>query len=187
LELLSDNALMLKVKAGDLDKLGLLFKRYGRSLFRFYYRFTRDSDQSEDLAQDVFERILKYRHTYKGDGKFITWMYHIARNVLADHVKKTKRVGFEDINNKDGKIPAFSSEEDEIQKEKDLTLMEVAISMLPDDKKELIILSKFQGLKYKEIAELLNCTENNVKIKVFRALNDLREMFNKIQATGIML
>jgi RNA polymerase sigma-70 factor (ECF subfamily) len=77
----SDKALMLKVRDGDLDRLGLLFERYHRCLYRYFYRLTSQRQTSEDLVQEVFERMLKYRHTYTGKGKFLTWMYQIARNL----------------------------------------------------------------------------------------------------------
>ena len=177
---------MLKVKAGDLDKLGLLFQRYGKSLYGFYFRMTRNAELSEDLVQDVFERVLKYRHTFRGDGKFTTWLYHLARNVLADHLKKTKKAGIStDIEDKQDKLPDLPGPEEARQKEEHLQLMELALDQLSEDKKELLLLSKLQGLKYKDIATLHNCTETNVKVKVFRAINDLREVFLKLQAKGI--
>src|SRR5690242_8089550 len=85
---------MLEVKAGQLDKLGILFERYSKSLFGFFYHMTSDKELSQDLVQNVFYRMLKYRHTFTADGKFITWMYHLARNVSADHFKKSKRFSF---------------------------------------------------------------------------------------------
>jgi RNA polymerase sigma factor (sigma-70 family) len=186
LEILTDNALMLQVKAGDLDRLGLLFKRYGKSLYGFYFRSTRNADLSEDLVQDVFERVLKYRHTYRGDGKFVTWLFHLARNVLADHIKKTKKAGqTTDLEQKQEVLADLSVPGEARQKEEHLQLMELALDQLPNDKKELLLLSKLQGIRYKDIAELHNCTEANVKVRVFRAINDLREVFMKLQAKGI--
>ena len=96
---ISDNALILQLKDGQTDKLGLLFERYNKGLYGFFYRLTSDSDASEDLVQNVFIKILKYKHTYHGDGKFSTWMFHMARNMFADHYKKMKRRGYkEDVN-----------------------------------------------------------------------------------------
>ncbi|QCR22585.1 RNA polymerase sigma factor [Pontibacter sp. SGAir0037] len=184
----TDNALMLKVKSGDLDKLGHLFKRYGRSLYGFYFRFTRDPELSEDLVQDVFERVLKYRHTYRGDGKFITWLYHLARNVLVDYHKRAARLGIrEDIGKKEEALPDTAALGEATEKEADLKLMELALDHLSEEKKELLLLTKFQGLKYKDIATIYNCSEANVKVKVFRAVQDLREAFRKIQAKGISI
>lgn len=177
---------MLQVKSGDLDKLSLLFKRYGRSLYGFYFRFTRNAELSEDLVQDVFERVLRYRHTFRGDGKFVTWLYHLARNVLADHIKKTKRAGIRtDIDEKQEVLADLTVPGEAMQKEEHLLLMESALDRLSHDKKELLLLSKLQGMKYKDIAELHKCTEANVKARVFRAINDLREVFLKLQAKGI--
>ena len=82
---------MLKVKSGDVDRMGLLFERYHRPLFGFLYHMLGGSRaSSEDLVQNVFYRMLKYRHTYTGEGEFRTWMYHLARNVLADHIRKNR-------------------------------------------------------------------------------------------------
>lgn len=188
MEIFTDNALMLKVKSGDLDKLGLLFKRYGRSLYGFYFRITRDEALSEDLVQDVFERVLKYRHTYRGDGKFITWLYHLARNVLADHIKKKKKAGISTEFGKTEEVLAdVTGTEEARQKEEYLKMMEIALDHLSEDKKELLLLSKLQGVKYKDIAVLLDCSETNVKVKVFRAINDLREAFTQLQAKGVKI
>src|SRR5690348_11487914 len=85
LEALTDNALMLRVRDGETDTLGLLFERYKRPLYGFFYGMNRDSELSEDLVQNVFFRILKYRYLFRGEGDFKTWMFHIARNVNNDH------------------------------------------------------------------------------------------------------
>ncbi len=82
---------MLQVKSGDTDKLGLLFERYNRALFGYFMRMTGCPSLSEDLVQDVFVRILKYRHTYKDEGSFMTWLFRIARNTHIDHYRKAKR------------------------------------------------------------------------------------------------
>ncbi|HNV31114.1 MAG TPA: sigma-70 family RNA polymerase sigma factor, partial [Cyclobacteriaceae bacterium] len=88
LEALSDNNLMMKVREGDLDKMGLLFERYKRPLYGFFYGLNKEQELSEDLVQNTFLRILKYRHLFRGDGDFRAWMFHIARNVNIDHHRK---------------------------------------------------------------------------------------------------
>ena len=88
---LTDNVIMLKVKNGDLDRMGLLFERYHRQLFGFIFHMTSQRELSEDLVQNVFYRMLKYRHTFRGDGEFRTWMYHVARNVIHDQGRSSKR------------------------------------------------------------------------------------------------
>jgi len=95
---------MLKVKNGDLDHLGLLYERYKKQLFGFFYNLNRDKDLSEDLVQNTFIRIIKYKHGFKGDGEFKSWMFHIARNVNIDHFKKNKK------NNETDSLEAWQEE-----------------------------------------------------------------------------
>jgi len=176
----SDKALMMKVKNGDLDKLGLLFERYNRPLFSFFYRMSKEAELCEDLVQSVFERILKYRETYTGDGKFTTWMFSIARNAHIDHYRKLKREG----------IPVEIDEErleldDEetkvvVNKQEKKDLLEMALERLDEDKREVVILSRYEGFKYKEIAEILESTEGAIKVKMFRAMKELKDLVHTL-------
>src|SRR5882757_3418662 len=85
----SDHELMLAVRAGEIRRLGDLFERYHKPLYGFFVRLTNQPSASEDLVQIVFYRILKYRHTYRDEGKFSAWIYHLARKVSADHFRKS--------------------------------------------------------------------------------------------------
>ena len=87
-EPLSDHALMLAVRDGELDALGELFERHHGPLFGFLAKLTGHRTAAEDIAQIVFQRMLKYRHTYRDDGSFTAWMYHLARRCAADHFRK---------------------------------------------------------------------------------------------------
>src|SRR5205823_4283451 len=84
-----DHALMLAVRDGELDALGELFERHHSPLFGFLVKLTGDRAGAEDIAQTVFQRMLKYRHTYRDDGSFTAWMYHLARRCAADHFRKS--------------------------------------------------------------------------------------------------
>ena len=84
----SDHELMIAVRAGEVRRLGELFERYHKPLYGFFVRLTNQPSASEDLVQIVFYRILKYRHTYRDEGKFSAWIYHLARKVAADHFRK---------------------------------------------------------------------------------------------------
>ena len=174
---------MLQVKDGQLDKLGLLFERYHKSLYGFFYRLTSDGDASEDLVQNVFMRILKYKHTYQGDGKFSTWMFHMARNLFADHYKKNKRMGYkEDVEVTDKYFrDDVNAESKRIQTE-ELDLLQNAMNHLSAEKREILVLSKFQEMRYKEIGDLLEITESAVKVRIFRALKELRIIYEKLEA-----
>jgi len=81
---------MARIQEGDIGQLGVLFERYNAKLYSYFVRLTSDRVVSEDLVQEVFLRMLKYRHTYRGEGQFTGWMYQIARNACGDHRRKWK-------------------------------------------------------------------------------------------------
>lgn len=169
---------MLQVKAGDLDKMGLLFERYHRPLFGFLFRMTGQTEASEDMVQTVFYRMLKYRHTFTGEGEFRTWMYHLARNVLADQIKLNKRAANQaDINELADRIGGGTGADDHLQQEQNQDMLSKAIEKLSGEQREVLILSRFQELKYSEIAQVLNSTEGAIKVRVHRAINELRRIY----------
>ncbi|WP_159467871.1 RNA polymerase sigma factor [Dyadobacter sp. 3J3] len=168
---------MLRVKSGDLDKMGLLFERYHRTLFSFLYHMTGRADASEDLVQNVFYRMLKYRHTFTGEGEFRTWMYHLARNVLNDSIKQNKSRYHENVHELADKIGGGISADLEFEKKQDSDMLHKAMGILSDEHREILVLSRFQELKYDEIAGILNITEGAVKVRVHRALGELKKVF----------
>ncbi len=173
---------MLNVRDGKLDHLGLLFERYKKILFGFFYNLSGDPNLSEDLVQSVFERILKYRQGFKGDGEFKLWMFHIARNVNIDHYRKTNKLQKEDIEHWRERIgDKVCNSEEAMGKAEELKILQMAIARLDMEKREVIIFSKIDGLKYKQIGELLNCSEGAVKVKVFRAMQTLKAEYLKIE------
>lgn len=182
LEKLHDNALMEKVKNGDLDKLGLLFERYKKPLFGFFYGINKDSELSEDLVQNVFVRILKYRTLYRGEGEFRSWMFHIARNVSHDHYRRKKIKANDTIDAWQDKLGSDENRMTTFQQEENLELLSLALDRLPEEKREILLLSKYQEKKYKEIGEQLGFTEGAVKVKVFRAMQDLKALFRDLEA-----
>lgn len=176
----SDINLMLKVQEGNLDKLGILFERYKTQLFGYFFRTTWDRDVSEDLVQTVFFRIIKYKHNFSGTGKFTTWMYSIAHNVFIDHYKKNTRFTYvEDFDIYKNENAVNSSEY--VENDESIEILNKALLKLPHEKKEVLVMSKYQKLKYKEIAEILGCTEGTVKAKVFRALSELKEIYKEME------
>lgn len=172
----SDNQLMLKVRDGDLDKLGILFERHQKTLYNFFLRLTNNRNSSEDLVQEVFLRMLKYRHTYRGDGKFTNWMFHISRNAHIDYFKKQGREQqmSEDEQEFMSRDPNPYKSMEQVQ---EIRLLRAALAQLPTEKKEVLILSRFHNMKYEEIARLQGCQVGTIKARVHRAIKDLREIY----------
>jgi len=173
---------MLKVKKGDIDKMGLLFERYNRQLFRFLFNMTRQKELSEDMVQNIFFRMLKYPDGFIGFGEFKTWMYHIARNVVYDHFRKVKRTpGHSDLEGMEDRIAGEHYSDHQLEKEQELVILEKAMGLLSDENRELLILCRFQELKYNEIARIMNTSEGAIKVRVHRAMNQLKENYLKIE------
>ncbi|MFN7993860.1 MAG: RNA polymerase sigma factor [Bryobacteraceae bacterium] len=176
----ADDVLMQKVREGDLPKMAVLFERHHRALFRYFLRLSGSREFSEDLVQDVFFRMLKYRHTYQDGSPFTSWMYQIARNAHLDGVRKRK-----------GEVPLAGDGGEEIQepvsaapdpgeifrRRQNLRLLEKALAVLPPEKRELLVLSRFQNLKYDQIAQILSCDVGTVKVRVYRAVKALSQIF----------
>lgn len=174
---------MVQVREGDLDRLGLLFERYKKPLFGFFYGLNREQELSEDLVQNTFLRILKYRHLFRGEGEFRAWMFQIARNVNHYHHRANKIKAKEELNDWQNKLGHQENRVTEMVKADDEQRLFLALERLPTEKREVLLLSKFQEKKYQEIGEILGCSEGAVKVKVFRALQELREVYKQLEKT----
>ena len=173
---MEDEKLMQDVRAGDVAKLEQLFDRHHKSLFRYFLSLTSNRAVSEDLAQEVFFRILKYRHTYQPGAGFRPWLYSVGRNVWADYLVKHKpEVAMpEDAAELSGKE---TPQDRALQKKQEAVLLRRALATLPHDKREVLVLSRYQDMKYEEIAGILNCEVGAVKVRVYRALRELSDRF----------
>ncbi len=171
-----DEDVMLQVRHGAEERLGVLFDRYQSPLLNFYSKLTGNRAVSEDLVQEVFLRVLKYRQSYTPDAPFRAWIYQIARNVRFDHLRKNPiQAEF-----KPEMSPAFVPP-DATQKDQETQLLHAALLRMPEEKRELLVLARLQEMKYEEIARLLNCEVGTVKVRVHRALHELRAAFIEVQ------
>ncbi len=155
---MSDEELMAQVRSGVGEMLGVLFERYHVPLFNFYLKLTGDRTASEDLVQEVFFRILKYRHSYRPETAFRAWMYQIARNARVDLLRKRRpETSFE------AEMSPAVAPVDTAQQSQEALLLHSALMQISEDKREVLVLSRFQDLKYEEIAQLLGCEVATVK------------------------
>jgi RNA polymerase sigma factor (sigma-70 family) len=176
MKLAPDEDLMLEVRNGAGETLGVLFDRYHTPLYNFYSKLTGDRTLSEDLVQEVFLRILKYRQSYQPGTPFRAWIYQIARNARVDHYRKTpKHITFEPE-----MAPAVMPK-DSAQHSEEAELLHRALMQMPEEKREILILSRFQELRYDEIARLLGCELGTVKTRIHRAIQELRQTFRQLE------
>jgi RNA polymerase sigma-70 factor (ECF subfamily) len=177
---LPDEELMLQVREGVGEMLAVLFDRYQTPLFNFYCRQIGDRAACEDLVQDVFFRVLKYRQSYRPGTPFRAWIYQIARNARLDYARKhPDAVPFEPEMSP-AVIPI-----DSLETQQHSALLQHALQMLPDEKREILLLSRFQELKHEEIAAMLGCEVGAVKVRVHRALRELRKVFESLTGTPV--
>lgn len=175
----TDEQLMEQVSQEKLNALSVLFDRYQVPLYNFFYRQNYDGALSEDLVQTVFERILKYRQSYVTGMAFRSWMYQIARNAKTDHYKSRRKIS--DYVQPDDLEIATVSIEKSITQQEDLQQLEQAMQHLSTAQREILVMTRFQKMKYGEVAEILQCSEGAVKVKVHRALKQLRSIFFKME------
>jgi RNA polymerase sigma-70 factor (ECF subfamily) len=169
LKLLTDEELMQTVSEGNLDGMTYIFERYNVRLFNFYFQMVKDKDVCEDLTQNVFLKVIKYKHSYKG-GKFASWIFKIARNLFYDHYQQEKKTqDFESIEDVTGEL-----DEDTTEKEEEISHLKRALNSLNTKDKELIIMNRIEGIKYDQIAEIVGSNTVAVKTKIHRIIKKLR-------------
>ena len=174
--MVEDELVMQEVREGAVGRLELLFDRHHPGILRYFQYLTSNRTLSEDLAQEVFFRVLKYRQTYQSGGNFRPWLYQIARNVYADHLGKQKpEVALPE---EAGEIRAAGILPDrELQKKQEALILHRALAAMPGERREVLIMSRFMDLKYEEIATVLKCEVGTVKVRVYRAMRDLSDRF----------
>jgi len=180
----SDHDRMRAVARGDLSSMNEIYENRHRPLFRFFFRLTGRQALAEDLVHEVFLRMIRYRHTYQmegnTDGAFEAWMYRIARNTLADNARKHRH----ETTAGEGELEAIESSRptpfETASKREDLTLLYRALRELSEEKRELLVLARFQNLPYEQIGRILGCEAGTVKGRVFRAMRDLSAIYTDL-------
>lgn len=173
---------MLAVRDGELDAMGELFERHHGPLFGFLVKHTGHRAAAEDIAQTVFQRMLKYRHTYRDAGVFTAWMYHLARRCSADHFRKMSNAptATDPQNLLEHADDAPHAGLHEAMRD-DHVLLQQALGQLDQDDREVLLLSRYQELPFAQIATLLECSVGAAKVRAHRALRQLRDIYFRLQ------
>lgn len=177
---MTDELLMEAVKNGDLQQASALFERYNKRIFNFLARLTMDRALAEDLTQNVFLRIIKYRNSYREGARFQSWIYQVARNVFSDHYQahKNKFSDFVDVEKVSDSL--YDTEDGDTLDEQE-KLLQRSMAKLNEEQRELLILTRFQHMKYEEVAAIMDTTVANIKVKVHRAILKLREHYFELE------
>ena len=167
----TDVALMVRIKKGDEKAFELLFARHQRSIYNLALRFLNDPDDAVDITQDAFIRIYRASQTYTPDAKFTTWLYTIVKNLCFNMLRARKSVEIVSMDNEF--MPELSAKEEHpverIARVQTREMVIRAVNRLPANMKMAVILSKYHGLSYDEVAAVMGCTVTAVKLRIHRA------------------
>ncbi len=168
-----DFALMARLRAGDTAAFAALIRRHQVALVNFFRRMGA-SNEAEDVAQETFLRVWRYRQRYRPTAKFTTFLFTLARHAWADHLRRAhkqervaERVGAE-------AAPHDATAQDAARRRLDA---QVALAALPEKLRLVVVMSLYQGLKYEEIATALGIPVGTVKSRMFLALGRLKKVF----------
>ena len=171
----TDSELMRQVRGGRTAALATLFERHHARLYRYCIRMTGHRSAAEDLVQDTFMKMLKYKATFRDDSEFVPWMFGIGRNACLAHLRRTA----------DDRVPKHEQDVETLPDEPTETphdddqreIVRRALQQLPVDRREVLVLSRYEFKSYEEIAALLDCSVGAVKVRAHRALKQLREIY----------
>lgn len=172
---------MRQVQQGQVEQLGPLFERHHVKLFNFFLRLTGQRAVSEDLVQDVFFRMLKYRKSFAARRPFRPWMYQVARNALMDQRHRSNGCSPEEESNAAEDMPSQEPTPDfQVMRGQELELLQEALARLPLEKREVLVLSRLQNLRCEEIAAIVRCEVGAVRVRIHRALQDLKAIVSQL-------
>jgi RNA polymerase sigma-70 factor, ECF subfamily len=172
---LSDQELMRIVQAGDLSPASEIYDRYSARIYNFAFRFLKNAEAAEDATQEVFVKMIRHANQFHGDAKLSTWLFSITANWCRDYLRKAdnKTKESDDVlvtlpaPVEQGPDRSLEQRENELRVRK-------ALAALTPEQREAILLSRYQGLSYAEIAQIAGCSEGAVKTRVFRAMETLK-------------
>jgi len=176
----TDEELVKRFLEGDQQSFNLLMWRWEKRLYQFIYRMVGNQEEAQDLCQESFLRAYRSLRGFKQKAKFSSWLYKIALNLCHSWGRKKKRarmISLSEIAPGDGYLSNEKSEgvssspmEAALQHRERELMVRQALASLPENQRLIIILKEYQGLKFREIAQLLRCPESTVKSRLYKGL-----------------
>jgi len=178
-----DIALMLRVKAGDMEAFELLVEKHQHSVVGTVARMLGGDAEAEDIAQMVFLRVWKSAPRYEPSAKFTTWLMTITRNLVFNEMRRRQRARFVPMESGEGDdAPQHQYEDSDSPQPGEQLLkaelqgaVDAAIASLPESQRMAIVLRRFENMPYEEIARVLRASVPAVKSMLFRARAELKE------------
>ena len=186
----SDEELLLSLRGGATESLGILVSRWEAPLFRFVSRLVDRPDDARDVCQETFLRVLNKAEAFRDGARFSTWMYQIALNLCRDQARKKRRWGLvmvtpsvrEDASPREAVAPVSTDSHpvEAMERSERRLAVQRALTSLPSDQREVLLLKEYEGLKFREIADVLGVPESTVKSRMYAALDTMRSSLTSL-------
>lgn len=165
-----DEFLMVRFAAGHLEAFDELYRRYEAPLYGFCVRLVGDADRADDVFQDAMMKVLEQRGAYRPTGRFRSWLFTITRNLCLDRIRSDQRQRrLLELHAVSATPPRHPGSDVEAR-----DALSALLAALPTDQREVLLLHRYHGFSYMEIAAMTDSSEAAVKQKAYRALLTLR-------------
>jgi RNA polymerase sigma-70 factor (ECF subfamily) len=174
-----EQSLIAKAQSGDEAAFTEILERYKRPVLDFVYRMIGDPDAAQDVAQEVFVRVWRGigRFTHRQDAAFSSWLFQIARNACIDVIRRQARDPLHAVAAAPVVLeqsPSPNSTANDVAAREIGERVAAAVTSLPEDQRTVVALAEYEGLSYKEIAAVMNCSVKSVEAYLYRARQTLR-------------
>jgi len=186
---INDQYYIQKVKAGEADAYRFLVERHKTIVYNIVLQITRNKEDTEEVAQDVFLKAYQSLNSFKGDSKFSTWLYRIAYNMAISKVRKKKlpSISIEDYELADDEIKQVYDDFELIESTDKKKYLKKAIEQLSSEDSMVITLYYLNERSIDEISELTNMGKSNVKVRLHRARKKMFDYLSKLPVNALIL
>lgn len=188
--MMHSDALILRARQGDQNAQGKLVQSWYKRIYNFCFKFFLDHDLAMEVTQKTFISMCRGMAGLQETGRFKSWLYKIAVNHCREEVRKQKgsrAVPFENVWNRETEnSPPWEtsarrrdSPEKQFEQAELADILQQALRELNVDQREVVIMKEYEGLKFREIADVLNISENTVKSRMYYGLDALRKILER--------
>jgi RNA polymerase sigma-70 factor, ECF subfamily len=185
----TDEDLVTRATAGDVDSFNQLVTRWERPVYALAYRTLGREEDARDVVQEAFLRAFRGLKGFKGQAKFSSWLYRITLNLCRDWIRRERRApivqvpeGTDPVDLADERLAPTESVEELVARREMSSAVAKAMAELPEEQRTAIMLKEYHGLTFQEIAEMLNCPLSTVKTRLYQGLSVLRRRLERRQA-----
>lgn len=179
---MNDAQLIEEFRSGNIEAFNVLVERWQQRIHRFTYRYFCSHDEATEITQKTFIKAYKKLDTLEDAEKFSPWIYRIANNLCLDEAKRAGRRQSAPMEalGKDPVSRSIAENPDRRLQQQELgTLLQQALNRLPAEQRIVVIMKEYEGLKFREIADILDEPENTIKSRMYYGLTTLKKIFEK--------